>query len=423
MLVSLVAPASASTPEAPARSAVLSPAPAPLTEAAAATPTRVVLTPGASTFATQRVSWTTGSAMAGQRVQYRITGAASSASVPAARRFATTVKNSGSAAPRYTALMTRLRPGTTYDYRILTGQGNSGWKSFRTGNPTAGVTLIGLGDTQVANRKVPARTIRAALKRAPAAAAFLHAGDVVNKPTRDAEWADWFAAMGAAAGSRNWLLAVGNHEHCILVTCKDSRAQAFRSYFTQTGNGWKNQGIWYYTDFAGARVVVLDTFGGRIAEQAKFLDAALARNRQPFSIVVMHAPPFAARPKRSNPALAPLVKVMEKRRVDLVLTGHDHSYARGYRTANGTVYATSNSGPKYYPMSNADWRRNRATRRIHAAETSTFQVITIKGRSLSYTAVVSAKGRASSTKVPVGGVLDRVDIVKAPSGAKVVRGW
>lgn len=445
LAVALIAPTAGSTPQFASRSAVLSAAPILLAESASATPyasgptdpanagtvdatarrppTRVVLTPGPSTFTTQRVSWTTRSAAAGQKVQYRIVGTARPATVAAVRRFPTTVKNSGTAAPRYTALMTRLRPGTKYEYRILTKLGNSGWRSFRTGNPAAGVTLIGLGDTQVANRTVPAVTIRAALKRAPGAAAFLHAGDVVNKPTRDSEWADWFAAMGGAGGARNWLLAIGNHEHCILISCKDARGQAFRSYFTQTGNGWKNQGVWYYTDFAGVRVIVLDSFGGRIAEQARFLDAALASNRQQFSIVLMHAPPFAARPKRTNPFLAPLVKVIERRGVDLVLTGHDHSYARGYRTPHGTVFATSNSGPKYYPTSKADWRRNKATRRVRAAETSTFQIITVKGRKLSYTAVVSAKGKKSSTKVPVGGVLDRVDIVKSPSGRKVVRGW
>jgi hypothetical protein len=85
--------------------------------------------------------------------------------------------------------------------------------------------------------------------------------------------------------------------------------------------------------------------------------------------------------------------------VDLVLNGHDHTYARGHvpvRTSDkegtnelGTVYVTSVSGPKQYGLDlkqmqtyKADGYRPDKT----AEQTQFFQVITIKDNTLSYVA-------------------------------------
>lgn len=87
--------------------------------------------------------------------------------------------------------------------------------------------------------------------------------------------------------------------------------------------------------------------------------------------------------------------------MDLVLNGHDHTYARtgdlagramvgtenvpeGYRQAwdpnIGTVYVVSVSGPKMYAQEHTDW----AVRR--AEDTQLFQVITVDGDELRYQA-------------------------------------
>ena len=87
--------------------------------------------------------------------------------------------------------------------------------------------------------------------------------------------------------------------------------------------------------------------------------------------------------------------------VDLVLTGHDHTYARSgdttgrvsvgttnvpkgfsqvYDPAIGTVYVVSVSGPKMYDITNNDW----AVRT--AEDTQLFQVITIDSGELRFEA-------------------------------------
>ena len=253
---------------------------------------------------------------------------------------------------------------------------------------------------------------------------MLHAGDVVDRPYKGSQWSDLFAAMGSAARTRNWLVSIGNHEQCVLVLkCRSKQGQAFRSYFDWPDNGVPGQGeTWFHVDYQGVRIVVLDSFGGRMAEQAAFLDKALAENPTRWSIVLMHAPPFATRPGRANTEVRDLwLPLIEKHDVDLVLSGHDHSYARGSRTPDGPVFAVSVSGPKYYEVTDVDWVLNKATRTVWAAATSTYQVITIAGDTLSYRAVVTHRGAGSTSPFGPGGVLDQFTIEKAADGEKVVR--
>jgi hypothetical protein len=96
--------------------------------------------------------------------------------------------------------------------------------------------------------------------------------------------------------------------------------------------------------------------------------------------------------------------VLDEFRVDLVLTGHDHTYARSgdvsarpggvpvgtknvtsgfnqvYDPTVGTVYVVSVSGPKMYDLTDATW----AVR--SAEDTQLFQIITVDGDELRYVA-------------------------------------
>ena len=386
-------------------------------------PSRILLTPTADPATSQVVSWTMPRRQGGQRVQFRSTGEAAR-TAKATRRPATSRYYSGTAAPRYAATLSGLRPGQRYEYRIV-GRGHATrWRSFTTAaSRPEPLTIIALGDTQVDNLGVPRSTIRRAIADEPGAALVLQAGDVVDRPYRGSQWTALFGAMGSAARTRNWLVAIGNHEQCVLVVgCRSKDAQAFRSYFDWPTNGFPGQGeTWFHIDHQGVRIVVLDSFGGRMADQARFLDQALAENPNRWAIVLMHAPPFATRPGRSNDEVRRLwLPIIEARGVDLVLSGHDHSYARGQREPGGPVFAVSVSGSKYYPVSDADWLANGATRDVWAQATSTYQVITVDGDRLEYRAVVSHRGSASNAPVGVGGELDRFTIVKDEAGRKVV---
>ena len=78
--------------------------------------------------------------------------------------------------------------------------------------------------------------------------------------------------------------------------------------------------------------------------------------------------------------------IIDKHRVDLVMTGHDHSYARTNLVAGsnvqsgkaGTVYVVSVSGPKMYKL------ERHARMQRAAQDTQLFQVVRINGDKLVY---------------------------------------
>jgi 3',5'-cyclic AMP phosphodiesterase CpdA len=112
--------------------------------------------------------------------------------------------------------------------------------------------------------------------------------------------------------------------------------------------------VWANEDFeAGAKKRVQE-------KQLAWLNQVLGNNPNRWTIVVQHQPIYAIAQNREyaemRAALAPLY---EKYHVDLVLQGHDHSYARSHKvaagkvvapSAPGVIYAVSVSGPKMYQL-------------------------------------------------------------------------
>lgn len=394
---------------------------------AVARPTSVTLSPTADPAHSQTFTWRLTRKRSGQVVQLKAPNGTLT-TVPARYKMRVKKKYTGKSAYAFTATATRLSPGTRYAYRIVTSGGSTSWVSFSTAR--AGLdrpwTFLAFGDTQVKNTGVPEDIIDAAVRRNPSAPLLLHAGDVVNKPNSLTEWRQFMKATYPTRTSKNWLISVGNHEQCVLLkkSCRSGNAEAFRSYYSWPRNGYPGQGAtWYYTDYQGVRFIVLDTFGGDLTKQSAFLETALKTNRQRWTVVLQHAGPFASRSDRNNAAeRKAFLPLYTRYKVDLVLSGHDHSYGRGYHGSNknSTVYAVSDSGPKFYQPSGKDWSRAGATKVVSAGYTSTYQQVTVSTNTLVYRAVVGYKGKGSTTSKKVGQVLDQVTITKSGT-SKTVR--
>jgi hypothetical protein len=148
---------------------------------------------------------------------------------------------------------------------------------------------------------------------------------------------------------------------------------------------------------------VLSTQSSRIAEQAAWLDTALEASDARWRIVSMHHPVFSSGRGRDSPERrAFLLPVLERHAVDLVLQGHDHTYARGatgqrperlgFTDAGGdvtTMFVNSVSGPKQYTFMEDGWDKyadDGVTLARKAENTQFFQVIEIDGDTLRYEA-------------------------------------
>ncbi len=154
----------------------------------------------------------------------------------------------------------------------------------------------------------------------------------------------------------------------------------------------------YFIDYQGVRFISLDTNKAREA-QVPWLRKVLEDNPNRWTILTFHHPIFSPASDRDNPELRELWKpVLDEFKVDLVLSGHDHTYARtgrvdttdlanvptGYQQAYdpdiGTVYVVSVSGPKMYGITKGAYAK-----RI-AENTQLYQVIDIDDKVLRFRA-------------------------------------
>lgn len=358
---------------------------------------------------------------------------------------------------------TGLDPSTLYVYRVGDGVNWSEWFQFRTASAKPEpFTFIYVGDAQNNIKEHWSRVIRQAVLDAPKARFLLHAGDLINSANSDAEWGEWFQAGGWINGTIPSIVTPGNHEYFdanayqrrlalqeTLTRQKDKGVAAeatetdedkakaiekdllrtiprqatlsrhWRKLFTLPENGPEGlEETVYYLDYQGVRIISLNSNetekdDGSKKRQAAWLEKVLADNPNRWTIVTFHHPVLSTAKNRDNPALRKLWQpLFDKYRVDLVLTGHDHSYGRsGLLTANelsgtqvhdragGTVYCVSVSGPKMYELNPQAWM-------VRSAEgIQLYQIISLDGNTLRYEA-----------RTATGSLFDLFELRKRPDG-------
>ncbi len=297
-----------------------------------------------------------------------------------------------------TAQLTGLQPKTMYSYRVGDGDDFSEWLQFRTASADdSPFTFVYFGDAQNAIRPLWSRVIREANQHAPRADFMLHAGDLVNNGEVDGEWGEWFEAGGWLNGMIPVVATPGNHEYVDSSDGSDNEQLTlhWRPQFQFPENGPKGlEESTYWFDYQGARIISLNS-NEKIDYQIAWLEKVLSdENRPKWTIVTFHHPVFSAAKDRDNPGLRKAWKpIFDQYGVDLVLQGHDHTYARsklggpavnvatGVRTNEGNaVYVVSVSGPKMYPLQDR-WDAARV-----ASGVQLFQVIKVSPKSIDYEA-------------------------------------
>lgn len=292
-----------------------------------------------------------------------------------------------------------LEPDTVYTYRVGRPDHWSEWLQFRTASDQPQpFSFIYFGDAQNDIRSRWSRVIRQAVRDAPRASFLVHAGDLVNKGESDPEWHDWFGAASWMNGMVPSLPVPGNHEMVKGGNSRNRLSRHWRPQFTLPQNGPSGLEETCYTIvWQGVRLIALNSNSDRDT-QAEWLDEVLRNNREKWTICVFHHPIFSAAKDRDNAELRILWKpVLDRHRVDLVLQGHDHTYARtgletptaaggGGRgeTFSGTVYVVSVSGPKMYEV------RERPMMVRTAQDTQLYQVVHIDGDRLEFEAFTAA---------------------------------
>ncbi len=296
-----------------------------------------------------------------------------------------------------------LEPNTLYAYRVGDGEVWSEWIQYRTASSEAEpFSFLYVGDTQNQIMELWSRLIREGYRNEPDARFIIHAGDLVNRAHKDSEWHEWFEAGGWIHSMLPAMPVPGNHEYNEYNPGEEDEhiSYQWRYQFTLPENGPEGlEESVYYVDYQGVRIVGLNSSVDR-DRQAEWLDKVLADNPNTWTVLTFHHPVFSASHGRNNETLREQWKpVIDKYNVDLVLQGHDHTYARGNtlpaeaenqlsglntKDATGTVYVVSVSGGKMYSLKPEAWENFEADRKRAAENTQLFQQITVSGDTLTY---------------------------------------
>jgi 3',5'-cyclic AMP phosphodiesterase CpdA len=424
LILSGLAPTNAQTQKAYPDQAIHAPTPV---------PDRIILTFDGDPTTSQAVTWRTNTSVKTACAQIAIATEGPEFDPTLGRNPAVNTKRTQSIPATSTKLTTdlsealyhsvtfsSLEPKTKYVYRVGDGTNWSEWHQFRTASPRPEpFGFIYFGDSQNDLKRHWSRVARGAFSDMPKAAFIIHAGDLINTPHTDAEWGEWHTAAGWINGTVPSIPTPGNHEywpkrltteqinHFAQLaaiggsignpTLKDRPTlltEHWRAQFTLPTNGpaGLHEAV-YYFDYQGVRFISLNSNEKQV-EQVPWLEQVLSSNPHRWSVVTFHHPIYSPTKGRDNKELRNRWRpIFDKYAVDLVLTGHDHTYGRTglMREDNtlsgaqmyaktGTVYCVSVSGPKLYEVGTQNVMVNQLQKK------QLYQLVQIDGDRLHYEA-------------------------------------
>jgi len=293
----------------------------------------------------------------------------------------------------HSAVIDNLSPGEQYVYRVGSEKSWSEWFQINMPESEKKISFVYFGDAQNNLKSMWSRVIRQAYTSMPDVDFMLHAGDLINQHDRDEEWGEWFYSGSFIHAMVPSMMTPGNHEYKDVVLSPQWRPQ-----FNLPLNGPKGlEETCYEVNYPNLKIISLDA--EQIDESETFkeiqrvwLDSVLTNNPRKWTVLTFHYPIFCTKPNRDNVEFRAAFKpIFDKHKVDIVLQGHDHAYGRGMvknvptgnsvkDNSSGTMYVVSVSGPKQYAVSDDPWMERRA------GNTQLFQIISIEGNVLSYSA-------------------------------------
>ena len=288
-----------------------------------------------------------------------------------------------------------LQPNTLYTYRVGDGANWSEWFQFRTAGQNDGkISFLYFGDAQTGIHSMWSKVIRQAFGHNPHARVMLHAGDLINRANRDLEWGEWFDAGSFIHASIPQMPSPGNHEY-ETIDGEPNLSYFWQPQFTLPENGPDGlEETVYFSDIQGVRFISLNSYMAEesdeyLEKQKVWLENILKDNPNKWTCIAFHHPIYSPKSTRDNKRMRETFKpLFDKYKVDLVLQGHDHTYARGMEkipmeeegTQSGTMYVVSVSGPKMTDnhVEKKFWMDQ------SAIYTQLYQIVTIEGNKLSF---------------------------------------
>ena len=238
-----------------------------------------------------------------------------------------------------------LQEATTYYYRVGDGEHWSSVQSFTTGYQNTGIQALVLGDLQESNNT----NLEGILGQVDIANFDLtiQTGDLVDNGGSYALWNNTFSMLEELPTGR--LFAIGNHE-------QSGSLDPNALIYNQEG------GSSYYSAQYGnvfVATIAYNSFSQQVLEQLK---ADAQASQATWKILVTHQPPYYTNKVAGMDASTQraVAQAVQEAGIDVVLSGHDHSYARTEPLYNGevdqekgiTYFICGSLGEKSYSVTN-----------------------------------------------------------------------
>ena len=311
-----------------------------LADAAGTEYTGVNLNASESSSTSQNISWLSGIGTAGKAVvQYRVKGTDAWQKADGTSTL-TGFSTSGQAAYVNTIQLTDLTAGTDYEFQVGDGSTWSDTHYFRTSAAAQDTTaFVVMGDTQMSgDREADAESIAILdalgdLVKDKQVDFGLQTGDYVDNGTNYAMWAEMQEAFNHTFPNVDFIHTLGNHEYY-----GDFSGSTASSILQLPSKDY------YSVEYGDVYVAVINN-GADLSAACEWLKQDAAQSTCMWKVLSIHQPPYYTNAKGGSERFHEQIPAAaEAAGIDVVFSGHDHSYARIMAkdgepvTENGVTY-------------------------------------------------------------------------------------
>ena len=281
--------------------------------------------------------------------------------------------------------LTGLTVNTLYYYsvgstsQVLQGDGNNYFKTMPTVGSTQKIRVLAMGDMgNNSSTEINVRNAYLNFNAGNYTDSWILLGDNAYSNGTDAEYQNNFFNIYQGSLTKNHVLwpAPGNHDYANSSARQADHNIPYYDVFTlpssgQAGGAPSGTEAYYSYNYANVHFIALDSYGWEtgntrlydtLGPQAVWLKQDLAANTQPWTVVYFHHPPYTKGSHNSDTETElinmrqRIVRIFERYKVDMVLSGHSHAYERSFlinghygteSTFNPAMHSLSTSSAKY----------------------------------------------------------------------------
>jgi acid phosphatase type 7 len=305
------------------------------------TPDQVILTWSADPSNSMDVQWRTNVSANASTIKYRVKGTTKEFSAVAEKmKMEDRMLMNDRYSNHYTAKLSNLKPGTSYQYQIATQQGWSDAETFTTAAKDSSFSFLWFGDTHFSPQF--GEILKKGSAAHPDASFFSIVGDLVSDGLNRDQWDALFEYSKETASRIPFMSVPGNHDNRGGLGAK-LYCDLF-SYPMNAPVGVPKEQTYSFT-YKNTLFLMLDATSP-IDAQTPWIEKQLAGSKAKWKIAMFHFAPY----NREEPYLdiqQAWVPLFDKYHVDMVFGGHLHYYMRSKPMKAGKVVSSYQDGTAY----------------------------------------------------------------------------